>query len=60
MLDEGQQPLVPQDMPGEMEPAAPLAPEDAEIVGVYIDVQQAAVDGAEVQGNLVPGKGVII
>ena len=52
MLDEGQQPLVPQDMPGEMEPAAPLAPEDAEIAGVDIDVQQAAVDGAEVQGNL--------
>jgi hypothetical protein len=39
-------------MPGEMEPAAPLAPEDAEIAGVDIDVQQAAVDGAEVQGNL--------
>ena len=53
-LDEGQQPLYRQEMHDEMAPAAaPLAPEDAEIVGVDIDVQQAAVDGAEVQGNLV-------
>ena len=54
MLDEGQQPRHRQEMHDEMAPAAaPLAPEDAEIVGVDMDVQQAAVDGAEVQGNLV-------
>ncbi|CAL1126808.1 unnamed protein product [Cladocopium goreaui] len=41
-------------MHDEMAPeAAPLAPEDAEIVGVDMVVQQAAVDGAEIQGNLV-------
>ena len=36
-----------------MQPAAPLAPEDEEIVGVDIDAQRADVGGAEVQGNLV-------
>eukprot|EP00435_Cladocopium_sp_Y103_P015276 s4186_g3.t1 len=54
LMDEGDEPLMPQGAAEDIDVAAPLAPEDADVVGVDIDgQQQVGADGMAIEGQLV-------